>query len=27
VTLAGGYSPNALRTAILHCIVFEEGAR
>ncbi|MFZ9479358.1 MAG: histone deacetylase [Steroidobacteraceae bacterium] len=26
VTLAGGYSPNALRTAILHCIVFEEAA-
>jgi len=24
VTLAGGYSPNAVRTALLHCIVFEE---
>ncbi len=25
VTLAGGYSPNAVRTALLHCIVFEEA--
>jgi len=25
ITLAGGYSPNAVRTALLHCIVFEEA--
>jgi acetoin utilization deacetylase AcuC-like enzyme len=25
ITLAGGYSPNAARTALLHCIVFEEA--
>lgn len=25
ITLAGGYSPNAVRTAILHSIVFEEA--
>jgi len=25
VTLAGGYARDALRTAILHCVVFEEA--
>jgi acetoin utilization deacetylase AcuC-like enzyme len=25
ITLAGGYSPNAVQTAILHSIVFEEA--